>query len=69
MSSTMNVIKGAGRNPRCRDRFLKMKSAGQVDEHIVEMYDNAHLAPEGKRQRQSDVIWGCLLRIPFRGNM
>ena len=33
-----------------------MKSEGEVADHIADMYDNAHLAPEGKRARQTDVI-------------
>jgi len=34
---------------------LLLKGSGQVEKGIADMYDNAHLAPEGKRKRQSDV--------------
>ena len=58
------ILKGAivpaRRNPRCHTRFLQMKAAGLVDKAICDMYDQADKAPEGKRQRQTNVIRDAL---------
>ena len=58
------MLKGAVanqlRNPQCHSRFLRMKGQGLVDKAICEMYDKAGEAPEGRRQRQTNVIRDAL---------
>ena len=43
------------RNPAKLGQFFKMRNAGQVEPHILELFDDYN-APEGQRARQTAVV-------------